>query len=82
VIAFLHIAGTVVVQIRLNTVFIQMQDSSLNVAFKCLRLSRNSEADRAKPDCSELDHAEPNQGLHLEIIMCKQKREQSMTRGN
>ena len=61
-----------------------MQDKvfPLNLAFECLRSSRNNEADSAKLDHSELDHAEPNQGLHLEIIMCKQKREQSMTGGN
>jgi len=26
--------------------------------------------DHYQPDCSELDHAEPNQGLCLQITMC------------
>ena len=61
-----------------------MQDKvfPLNLAFECLKFSKNNDVDSAKPDHSELDHAEPNQGPHLQIIMFKQKREQSMTRGN
>jgi hypothetical protein len=40
------------------------------------------ELDFAKPEYSELDPAESNQGLHCQIVMCKQKREQSTTEGN
>jgi PHP family Zn ribbon phosphoesterase len=52
-------------------VFTQMQDEafSLNLVLKCIRL-----------DCSELDHAEPNQRLHHLIITYSWKREQSMTK--
>ena len=27
-----------------------------------------------------MDHAEPKEGLHYQIVICKQKREQSMTK--
>jgi len=27
-----------------------------------------------------MDHAEPNQDLHYQIVICKQKREQGMTK--
>ena len=33
----------------------------------------------SKPDCSEPDPMEPNQGLHHKILMCKTKREQSIS---
>ena len=33
-------------------------------------------------DRSELDHVEPNQGLHCQIAMCKQKTEQSRTKAD
>jgi len=58
-----------------NTVFTQMQDkvSSLNLALDYVRLSLicewTTELDHIEPDCSELDHAEPNHGLHHQIIM-------------
>jgi hypothetical protein len=70
------IAETVFVQIQLNTVFIQMQDKvfPLNLALKCWRLSGSSEADRAKLNHSDLDHVEPNQGLHLKSS-CVNKKE-------
>jgi len=53
-----------------------MQDkvSSLNLLLKYVRSPYicvwNSEADQAKPECSELDHAEPNQGLHNTLNKC------------
>jgi hypothetical protein len=40
------------------------------------------EPDDAKPDHYEPDHAEPNQGLRRQIVMCRQKREQSMSKVN
>jgi hypothetical protein len=40
------------------------------------------ELDCVKPEHSELDPAESNQGLRCQIVMCKQKREQSMAEGN
>jgi len=37
-----------------------------------------NEPDQAKPVHSELDHAEPNQGLHHQIAMYRWKWEQSL----
>lgn len=42
----------------------------------------NYHLDHAKPDYSEQDHVEPNQGLHRQTVMCRQKREDSMTEVN
>jgi len=39
-----------------------------------------SELYPAKLDHSEPDLVEPNQGLHHQIVMCRQKREQSVTK--
>jgi hypothetical protein len=40
----------------------------LNV-WGCLKFAYEVPNYGAKPDCSEPDHAEPNQGLHRQIIM-------------
>jgi len=32
---------------------------------------QSAELDHAKPDCSELDYAEPNQGLYHQIIIVR-----------
>jgi len=42
---------------------------TLNSCMKC-----QTEAHRTKLNRSELDHAEPNDGLHHQIIMCRQTR--------
>lgn len=47
-----------------------------------MRTLWSSEPDHAKPDCSELDHAELKQGLHLQIFMWRQKKEKGMTKVN
>jgi len=39
---------------------------------------RSDEVNHVKLDWSKLDHAEPNEGLHHQI-MCKHKRIQNMT---
>jgi len=36
----------------------------------------------AKPHCSEPDHVESKQDVHCQIIMCRQKREQSKVNWN
>jgi len=58
------------------TLFTQMQAKafSLYLALKCARL--------AKPDCSELDPAEQNQGLHHQMVTCQWTREDSTAEGN
>jgi len=51
-----------------------MQDADypLNLALKYMMLYQihvwTAELDSTKPDCSEGDHAEPNQGLHHQTI--------------
>jgi hypothetical protein len=74
--------------IKIDTVITQMQEKVfyLNFILKYIGSSYicvwSAELDHAKPDYSEQDHVELNQGLHHRIIMCTQKREDSMTEVN
>jgi len=60
--------------VNIYTIFTQMQDkiSSLNFLLKYVRSTYiciwSTEPDRAKLECSEPDHAQPNQGVHNQII--------------
>jgi hypothetical protein len=57
-----------------NIIFTRMQDEvfHLNLAFTYMRSSLiciwGTGLNRSKPDHSELDHAEPNLGLHCQIM--------------
>jgi hypothetical protein len=42
----------------------------------------NAEPDCAKPNCTELDNAEPNQALHHPVIMHRQKSKQIIIKLN
>jgi hypothetical protein len=58
----------------------------LNLMLKYMRSSQicvvSAKLEHVKPDYSEQDHVEPNQGLHHQTIMCRQKREDSMAKVN
>ena len=65
----------------------RMQDKvySLNLVLKlrgCLKFMYKVQNKTTKLDQSELDHAEPNQGMYCQTIMCKQIREQGMNKVN
>jgi hypothetical protein len=57
-----------------NTIFTEMQDElyHLNLTFTCMRSYKiciwGTELDSSKPSNSESDHAEPNLGLHCQIM--------------
>jgi len=42
----------------------------------------STEPDCAKLHCSELGHTKPNHDLHRQVTICRQMREQSMTKVN
>jgi hypothetical protein len=71
----------------LNAVFTQMQDEffrPINLVLKYVGSTeiciQSGGLDYAKPDRHELDHARPHQGLHCQMDMCKQHREQNISK--
>ena len=82
-----HILYTVH-QCKRSTVFTQQQQEDFIlkiVALLCevilnLRMKCPTGPSHAKWDHSKPDHVEPNQGLHHQIIMCRERREQTMNK--